>query len=256
VIQLLATWRHEPCDGGIAYRAPGGMLARIRPRAAPCRPRALLAAIAGHDVDLAPLVELVTREGEVALLAVGRGNDRECAVAMVGDAPQLCIDAIGPPRVTRELVARLVVEVGAGLGGLRRRWYRYVAPPGWIGIRRDARTVWLHDRYPRVAAHVVVFDARPFVATDAEYLDRALFVRMHDGFVAQHPGVAEDVRTDLGLEGRTRCSHGTFAGACVTRMAVALADDRFLYLAQYEGPEEHAAAFLDVVRTIQPSRAA
>lgn len=191
-----------------------------------------------------PQRELITTEGELAVVGgarcLSRGRELECTVAIVGAEPALCIEALGEPGLARAHALSLTSELGLGLGGLRRRWFRYDPPAAWFGVRRSSATVWLHPEHPRVPAIAHVFDARPGAAGDADALDRFVLLTMPEDFVARGGSTVTEVPSAFGLEGRLRLVHGTRRGRELVRLAVASSDDRFTYLANFEGTNEPA----------------
>ena len=247
VVTRIAGWRRSPCAGGVVLVAPDGEgRLRIRPREhQPRRLREIVAEVASEvphaRLELARLERFATSEAELAALAIAKlhGADRpvHAAVAIVGDRPFACFDALGDENLC-EMVRALADELGAGLGARRRRWFLYDPPTGWFGVRRGERTMWLHPAYPRVAAVATVFDARVFRNDRLEQLDRELFLRIGGTFT---PIADEDrlVENHHQLTGRLRIVHG----ATSTRAVAALADDRFAYFAHLQAPD---AADLDV----------
>ena len=253
-------WRRSPCAGGVVLD-DGSIRIRIRPRLGRVlHPRVVarqvLAGQPAGAIAFEPVEELLTTEGELAVVATARQGDCECSVAVAGDEPALCIDAVGEPGRARELVRSLVSAVGLALGATRRRWFRYDPPAEWFGVRRHASTVWLHPAYPRSPAIARVFDARPFCTTVVERWDRFLYLRMDDRFVAHTAPVASTFRAATGLEGRLRTVEGTRPGCAGSwvRIAAVTADDRFAYLASFEGPDHPATRtmFQQLVDSFQP----
>lgn len=232
-------------------RSPDGAIRiRIRPRlASPVSPRTLVertidtAFGTAATVTHAPVTQLVTSEGELAALASAQVNATAHAtgvsVGIVGDEPCLAIEVLGAAH--REYAVLLIRSLGLGLEAIRRRWFQYAPPPGWLGTRRDRATIWLHPAYPRTPTRVTVFDARPHTDAATEQLHRFLFLRLPDGLRPLGPLEVEDVTSDHGLAGRTRRVVGTLAGADRTlRMASVHADDRFAYTATIEGQDDPA----------------
>lgn len=245
----MTCWTRTPDDHGVVLRA-GDSWIRIRPRV-----HALIGVRALVDATLAtldapssivhePQRALITGEGELAVVGgarcISRGRDLECTVAIVGAEPALCIEALGEPGLAREHALALTSELGLGLGGLRRRWFRYEPPAVWFGVRRSSATVWLHPEHPRVPAIAHVFDARPGLASDADELDRFVLLSMPEDFVARGDSTVTELPSAFGLEGRQRMVQGTRRGRELVRLAVACADDRFTYLAHFEGANEPA----------------
>lgn len=187
--------------------------------------------------------ELTTHEGELAVIGSATTSDREHAVAIVGANPALVIDATGAPGETLARVTALVDELGTGLGLSRRRWFRYVPPIGWYGVRRHGVTVWLAPEHPRVPGVLHVFDARPFLGGDAETFEQCLSLAMPPGFTATDDGTVAQLRSPHGLEGPLRTVPGTREGHAVTRLATMLGDGRYCYCAHFEG----AATLVDTV---------
>lgn len=131
--------------------------------------------------------------------------------------------------------------------------FHYVPPPGWLGVRRLATTIWVRPRYPRAPSTITVLDARPFGGSVDQPRDRHVLGRSRDRFVA----CAHDELEDCGrnLEGRLRIAKGTVAGRRVVRAGAALADMRFMYLARLETAEvEDLAVFRALIDSIEPVR--
>ncbi len=239
----MSTWTRTPIEHGVVLRA-GDNWIRIRPRVheligARALVDATLATLAApSSVAHEPLRTLITPEGELAVVGGARcisdGRELECTVAIVGAEPALCLEALGEPVVARDHALTLTRELGLGLGTSRRRWFRYDPPVGWFGIRRSGATVWLHPEHPRMHAIAYVFDARPFVASDSDHLDRFVQLTMGDEFVARSNSTAE-FRSVHGIEGRLRMLEGTCGDRELVRLAVACSDDQFRYMAHFEG---------------------
>jgi len=244
----VTSWTRTASDHGVVLRA-GDSWIRIRPRVhALIGVRALVdATLAALDAPSAivhePQRELITPEGELAAVGgarcVSHGRELECTVAIVGAEPALCVEALGEPGLAREHAIALISELGLGLGESRRRWFRYDPPESWFGVRRSGATVWLHPEHPRVPAIAHVFDARPGLAGDADRFDRFVLFAMPDDFVESGSTITER-RTAFGLEGRQRMVQGVRSGRELVRLAVACADDRFSYLAHFEGTNDPA----------------
>ena len=245
----MTVWTRTASVDGVVLRASDSWI-QIRPRV-----RTLIGARALVDATLAtlaapsaivrePLRTLITPEGELATVGgarcISRGRDRECTVVIVGDEPALCIEAMGEPGLARDHALALTRELGLGLGGSRRRWFRYDPPAGWFGVRRSGATLWFHPEHPRVPAIAYVFDARPFVAGDADRFDRFVLLSMGDDFVAHGTSKVMPMRTTHGIDGRRRVVEGNRGGRELVRVAVACADDQFTYLAHFEGANDAA----------------
>ncbi len=248
-------WTRAASEQGVVLRA-GDSWIRIRPRVhVLVGMRALVdAAIATLDAPTSivhePLRELITAEGELAAIGgarcVSRGRELECTVAIVGAAPALCLEALGDPGLAREHTLALTSGLGLGLGESRRRWFRYDPPAGWFGIRRSGVTAWLHPDHPRVPAIAHVFDARPVVADESDRLDRFVALAMDDHFIARGEPTLSELPSGFGLDGQQRTLEGTRGGRELVRVAVACTDDRFLYLAHFEGTNDQGV--LETVR--------
>jgi hypothetical protein len=213
-----------------------------------------IAELAGtREIELVPVTELVTHEGETALLGGATfredGLERECVVAIAGDAPYALFEGIGTD--VRRRVRSLIARLGIGLGRRRRRPFSYEPPEGWTCEEHDDSTTWLHPDFPRTHARLSVFDARPFRDSDAERLDRFLFLRVEAEIVSTDPDELETLDVP-GLEGRLRITRGHVDGAHVVRAVAALADDTFVYLAHYETRTEDLALFRAVLASIRP----
>jgi len=251
----VTAWTRTPSEHGVVLRA-GDSWIRIRPRVYELiGVRALVdATIATLDAPSSivhePPRELITDEGELAAVGgarcISHRRDLECTVAIVGAEPALCIEALGEPALARDHALALTRELGLGLGGSRRRWFVYDPPADWFGVRRYGATVWLHPDHPRVPAIAHVFDARPFLAGDADRFDRFVLLSMGDDFVARGDSTVTELRSAYGVEGRQRIVEGTRRGRELVRMAVACADDRFAYMAHFEGTNDPAV--IDAVR--------
>lgn len=258
----MTPWTRTTCEDGVVLRA-GESWIRICPRVRPLiDARTLVARMlatleAPRAIAHDPLRTLITPEGELATVGGARciagGREVECTVVIVGDEPALCLEALGEPALVRDHALALTRELGTGLGGSRRRWFRYDPPAGWFGVRRPGATVWLHPAHPRMPAIATVFDARPFVAGEADRFDRFVLLAMSDDFVARGEPTVSAVTTAHGLEGRRSGVFGTRGGRELARVAVACTDDQFSYLAHFEGTNDPAT--LDAVhRMIQSFR--
>lgn len=258
----MTTWTRTTCEDGVVLRA-GESWIRIRPRvhslidARTLVARTIATLDAPASVAHEPLRTLITPEGELATVGgarcTTRGRDVECTVVIVGDEPALCLQALGEPGLARDHALALTRELGIGLGGSRRRWFRYDPPPGWFGVRRPGATVWLHPAHPREPAIATVCDARPFVAGDAERFDRFVLLTMGDDFVARGEPTVSVMTTAHGIGGSRRMVLGTRGGRDLVRVAVAGTDDQFSYLAHFEGTND-AATLEAVHRMIQSIR--
>jgi len=251
----VTAWTRTASEHGVVLRA-GDSWIRIRPRV-----HELIGVRALVDATLATLEapssivhepprELITDEGELAAVGgarcISHRRELECTVAIVGAGPALCIEALGEPALARDHALALTRELGLGLGGARRRWFRYDPPAGWFGVRRYGATVWLHPDHPRVPAIAYVFDARPFLAGDAERFDQRVLLAMGENFVARGESTACELRSAHGLEGWQRILEGARGGRELVRIAVACADDRFAYMAHFEGAND--PALIETVR--------
>lgn len=244
----LTSWARHSCRDGVVLRAPGGETwLRIRPRVvSPVTPFALVhrriaaAFPRGASVAHAPVARMITHEGELAVLASAHvataTRTTGISVGVVGDAPCLCIEVFGAEH--RAYAASLIRSLGLGLGAIRRRWFEYAPPAGWLGVRRDHATLWLHPAYPRLPGRITVFDARPHTDLATEELHRAVFLRLPDGLASIQPLEVEDVTSDHGLVGRLRRVIGSLDGHPCVRMASVHMDDRFSYVANVDGPDE------------------
>jgi hypothetical protein len=246
--------RWAPCEGGVVCHAPNETWIRVRPR---CRDgRSLqdrIAELTGDaHVEVTAVAELVTPEAEVATIGGARfsiGNvERECVVAIVGDDPYMCIDGVGASAEMRSRVMILVCQLGLGLGRQRRRPFHHEAPAGWTRQRRADSTLWLHPEQP---ARITVFDARPFIESVGEQLDRSLFLRSEEELDPAAPDQLENLDIP-GLEGRLRITRGFIGDDRVVRAVAALADDTFLYLAHCETHDEDLAPFRALLDSIVP----
>jgi hypothetical protein len=197
-------------------------------------------------VDHGAPVELTTPEGEIASIAwASLDNGSTCAAAVV--AGVMSIDAIAVDAYS--LVTPLVQELGVGLGDRRRRAFVCAPPADWRRVDHPSFTAWCHPSSWSVAT---VFLARPYTATVAERLDRELFAKMPSGFHSRRVWPFEDVTSNAGLVGRLRIESGHRRGVDAIRMAASFGDDRFLYLAHFEGHARDADAFRALVATFQP----
>lgn len=234
---MLAGWVRSYFADGVHFAAPNGDgWIRIRPCVRELvRPCQLL--------ENARLVELVTDEGELAVIASAPG----ATMALVGDDPHLVIDAVGRDGHCA-LVEQLARELRLGLGARRQRWFRYTPPHDWIGVRGHRCTHWLHPRYPRVRARITVQDARPVGDPTQDHVEHML--RMEDELAAT-PTCIEGY---YGLVGRSRTAIGTTSAGRTRRSIAALTDAAFLYVAHFEGPDDAkvAEAFSLVVASFQP----
>ncbi|MGE0402802.1 MAG: hypothetical protein AB7T06_39220 [Kofleriaceae bacterium] len=248
----LETWRSEPCAGGVVLVGPSGEQLRVRPHVRPApEPGALLEEVAfttGARIrERGSPVELSTQEGEVAHIAWASLTSGTCAVAVAVVAGVMCIDAVAPD--ARALVERLARELGAGLGERRRRPFRYDPPATWRRIDQLGSTAWCH---PERASVATVFFARPFTASANERLHRALFAQLPAGFHTTHVSPHEDMTSLSGLVGRLRIETGHRRGVKATRIAASFGDDRFLYLAHFEGDPRDVETFRSLLATFQP----
>lgn len=258
----MIAWTRTTCEDGVVLHA-GESWIRIRPRvhsvidARTLVARTIATLDAPASVTHEPLRTLITPEGELATVGGARcvagGREVECTIVIVGDEPALCLEALGEPGLARDHALALTRELGIGLGGSRRRWFRYDPPPGWFGVRRSGATAWLHPAHPGVPAIATVFDARPFVAGDADRFDRFVLLTMGDDFLARGELTVSAIKTAHGIEGRRSAALGTRGDRELVRVAVAGTDDQFSYLAHFEGTND-AATLETVHRMFQSFR--
>jgi hypothetical protein len=256
----LRGWTRRELADGVALLEPRGRAAlRLRPRIAGRRFDAIVAEVAtAHGVGPGARLErrrLVTDDGELGVVAVGRVGPRDLAIGISGDGPLSCIDAIGEPGVgVALLVESLARSLGAGRGRRRARMFEYQPPPGWRGLRRDAATSWIHPAAPRVAAAITVHDARPLSTRSSETLHRLVLLRLADSRLIES-GEPTAIESDFGLAGRLRESVVAGAAGPVARQAAAFGDDRFIYQATVEAgvdDTESAAAFERMIASFRP----
>jgi hypothetical protein len=254
----VAGWSRAPWSGGVVLRDPAGDgRVRLRFPSPLVRLRALIdevcAELHADLVSIEPRVALVTGEGEHACVSSARIGAHRCVIGVAGDGPALIVDAVARERDLRGVVEDLVRGCGLGRAHARRRMFEHEPPPGWCGARRHQRTLWIH---PARAGVITVFDARPFVGSQLESLDRSLFLRMDDRLAPDGEPVVEDIAGAHGLSGRIHQVHGRDArGERVLRGVAALTDEHFLYLASVEAPatrDDGERAFRALVASLRP----
>jgi hypothetical protein len=242
-------WTREMYPDAIVLIGAGGDRLRIRPRVARARPPIELVeeSVLEHGARIrerATPIELTTPEGERAQIAwASLDGGRTCAAAVVANV--MTIDAITDDALT--LVEQLVRDLGVGLGERRHRDFVYVAPQGWSRVDHVGATEWRHH-----TSTATVYRARPFTATSAERFHRELFVQLPRGFRTRQVLPIEDVTSTAGLVGRLRSESGQRRGVDAIRMAASFGDDRFLYLAHFEGDVRDALAFRALIATFEP----
>jgi hypothetical protein len=251
-------WTRHPMVDGFVLLPPGGLAAgpiRIREKL-PLRPlRAFVdealaesgAAIA-EAARIGPLQRLITLEGENAgvvtvVFALPGGEALERTLALVaGDDLCTVIDgATARPddfARYRHVIRDLAESYYLGLGELRRRRYEYTPPPGWEALARPYVTAWYAPGFPRTAAFISVFDARPHVGTPAEVEDRSLSIENARFDSTLH----EQLSFPGGLEGRLEQGSGTQDGQRIHVVRARLGDGRFDYLIQLNAAEDALAA--------------
>lgn len=250
MIAAFATWTRECCAGGIVLVGPEGERVRIRPHVDPPPDvRELVNEVATENGsrirEHGTPIEMRTTEGEIARIAWATLDERMCAAAVIAET--MCIDAIAPDALA--IVELLARELGVGLGERRRRSFSYDAPAAWVRTDAAFATVW---RQPETGSIATIFLARPFTATEAERLHRDLFTRMPAGFRSRRVWPVEDVTSTAGLTGRLRIESGHRCGIEAMRVAASFGDDRFLYLAHFEGADLDTEVFRALVVSFHP----
>lgn len=269
---FFAGWtRHPMADGFILVPAAGLAAGPIRVRhkqpLVPLR-RIIDQALAesGRAVRSAAKVgaleRLVTVEGEHAGLAtiemrLAGDVTMERTIALVaGDDHGTVIDgATARPEELaryRGVIRGLAASCYLGLGELRRRRYAHAVPTGWIGMARPYVTTWLAPGFPRAAATIRVFEARPHATSPAEVDDRALSIEnLRVGDVVQRR-----LRLANGLSGALFRGEGASERGPIVVLRAHLEDDRFLYLSELQSDapmlDEAVARYEELVHSIQP----
>ena len=137
---------------------------------------------------VAPSERFVTLEGEHAAAvtmevetADGRRTGWVVAMVAIDDAFTLIEGTGTDPRLS-ELTIELARSIPGG-GRDRARWFAYVPPSGWLGIRRPLATVWLSPSSDKRAV-LAVCDAVP-LATPVERTQDLLWPRDLGGDAAR-----------------------------------------------------------------------
>jgi hypothetical protein len=249
---LLTGWRHQAIVDGIQLLPPVEAIGRVRAvERAPLRrmkdivdgfikdvPRALV-----PSVRVSPLVRFATDEGENAgMLSISVDTpevplERTLGL-VVGDTSYALITATvaAPEYVTqfREIVELMTRGWFMCLGEHRRRRYLYDPPAGWHAIPAHHATRYYHPAYPKVVAAVTVHDARPTQVTDAELLDRMLFVETWRGLERDPPTAPTPLQSQYDLTGQLTRITGVQGGQRMVTLQGVYTDTRFTYILQLD----------------------
>ena len=268
----LAGWRRVAIEGGVMLvpPEPATGVIQILHR----QPLRSLFEIAQHLAQL-PLVgrpvkllamprAITTDDGEHgAILQLGTGpGDREARriVGVVfGDdwlstvdgrvATPAQFDAFG------EIVERLTLSLGLGLGSERWRRFFYQPPVGWNGLARFRADLWLAPGFPKAPGKISVFHARPEHETPAIVQHLKLFEEL-TGEYAPGRGQPRAITTASGMSGQLVTYDVTIRGEAHHASNVVLADGRYLYPLRLETDPahqgEHTAALMALVDSIEP----
>lgn len=264
-------WTRRSTFDGVALFPPGGPDAGhvlYRERVRPLAPVLdIFRRQLGGDVDVATLRPrlVITNEGEYAAVATVQGRSGEVqhdlGVVLLDDFYSLLHGVTRDPfrfadssATFLELVLHDVHQLGD-----RRRRYLYEEPRAWQGRPRGLETDYFPLDFPDQDLMLTVMPAfpRPPGATHGKYVEALLEQQRAESEVAEIGGPVE-VRTSLlpGSELTWTCPRD---GRRVSRRAVVLEDDRFLYPVLLEGGGDLGAAresLLVVVQSIEPIPAA
>jgi hypothetical protein len=267
---LLRGWSRHIIAEGLVLIAPDGPASaavQVFEQRRPLRPLREIVAetVAGMAAPLragarvGPVELFDTIEGEhggavtiTSLLPSGERVLRTLAMLLADDAYALIDGVVAQPALeapTAALVRAVARNYFLALGSDRRRPCYHDLPEGWYAARRAHATL-LHD--PTCAAVIQVFDARPTSLGVPDSCDRMLFVDSPDLADAEPPGEAQRVRSAHGLAGARRA----FRGHAKTLHRVTMTDDRYVYVAQLEAPDDKIEGclpdFLSVVTSLRP----
>ena len=269
---FLSGWTRHPMADGFILVPPGGLAAgpiRLREKL-PLRPlRAFVddalregGAEIASAARIGPLSRFITLEGESAgqvtvVFALPGGETLERSFALVAgeDMCALIEGATARPEDFaryRQAIRDLAESYYLGLGELRRRRFEYAPPPGWEGLARPYVTVWYAPGFPRTAAFISVFEARPRAGTSVEVEDRSLSIE--NSLVDAR--LAEPLSLPGGLEGRLERGSGVQDGKQIHVLRARVGDGRFDYLVQLNAAEDALpaarAAFDALLASIEP----
>src|SRR5215470_11389297 len=233
-------WSRHPMVDGFILVPPGGLAAgpiRLREKL-PLRPlRAFVddalregGAEAASAAHIGPLSRFMTLEGESAgqvtvVFALPGGETLERTFALVA-GEDICAVIDGATARPddfaryRQVIRDLAESYYLGLGELRRRRYDYAPPPGWEGLARPYVTVWYAPGFPRAAAFISVFDARPHAGAPVEVEDRSLSIENN----LIDARIAESLSLPGGLEGRLERGSGLQDGRKIHVLRARLGD--------------------------------
>ncbi|HKA91098.1 MAG TPA: hypothetical protein VKE22_25725 [Haliangiales bacterium] len=207
----------------------------------------------GLDVEhVGPTRELVTGEGEYAALvtvtgtADGRPVRRDLGYVLCDDH----YARVGAVARRPELFARFgdtvehLVRHCTQMLGVRRRRFRYDAPPGWVEARVGLRSEWLAPGFPEVPGAITVWPALPLSLGGAAFAQGL-------GRGARGPFPA---RTRHGLSGdRFERTIALDGGGHVQRDLMVLKDDTYVYTMRAEHADPvHKQVFDELVDSAQP----
>src|SRR5262249_19562854 len=142
-----------------------------------------------------------------------------------------------------------------GLGENRRRRYAFDPPRGWPALAAHHATLYLHPEYPKVVSSITVHDARPAAGSQAEAVDRMLFVDTWSGL--RDPATPPTpLISRAGLQGQLTRITGVQDGFRSAALQAAYADSRFSYVlqldARIDAVPESLPIFGEVVSSVQP----
>jgi hypothetical protein len=214
--------------------------------------------------EMSPIQRFTTHEGEYAATRtiVGRHGDirLERTIGIVW-CDHFCTRIDGattdPAQHDRYRTAidTLTRHCSLGLGEQRRRRYVYEPPPSWQGYTRGLVSLWIPPEYPRDAALISVFPARPVRSSDpSSRLDRQLHEMSWYGFAQQSSAPPEALVTSHSLVGTLHSVTGRFHHGPPRALSLALLEDhRFHYAMRLEGPDDtHRSLFRAVVESVEP----
>lgn len=246
VPKVLTAWRWQRGPGGLAMYPRDGSSSTIliRTRITPLRTAPEIAKLVVEELGLEtpqrvlPPEPFATVEGEYGAFVElagtskdGRPIDVPLAI-LFGDDWYTYIAGVASPEHAvgvRATVRELAQTYSLGLGTIRRRRYRYDAPPGWSAQTRDLVTEW---QAPHGSA-ICVFPARPLVETAAGAIDRALHELVIDGFVATGEQTVP-LKTARFASGIARFVTGKRGDQVVHHDVAVLLDERFFYVCRLE----------------------
>lgn len=255
----IGEWQRRWLHDGVLLVGPEGAAGerlRIRTHQRPLRPFHQLLG----EAAVGTFERFTTLEGEYAGLVDTRQGDETTVSAMiVGDDSHTLIVGTTPRAERAEWIRDLVRTVARffplGLGHPRRRRYYYKPPPDWQPVAREGCVVWLNPEFPRVAARLTMFDARPLRWFAPGAVDRFLFID-ENPFASKDPPLPP-IAVAGAIAGTAQRMTGRAAdGTPLAMMKVLAQDANYAYIVQLESRLDEfdscVATVEDVLGSIEP----